>query len=85
MPRSKRIARALQEAVGAFNLVHTGLDRLAEAAVTPEDRERLASMVAPFNELLARRVVAAKAAEPPGNEDATKKDDAPTEKVRPTG
>ncbi len=42
-------------------------------------------MVAPFNELLARRVVAVKAAAPPANEDATKKDEAPAEEVRPTG
>lgn len=85
MPRSKRIARAVQDAVGAFNLAHTGLDHLAGAASTPEERALLASMVAPFHELLARRVVAAKAAAPPANEDATKKDEAPTEEVRPTG
>ncbi len=34
---------------------------------------------------LVRCASSAKAAEPPANEDATKKDDAPTEEVRPTG
>jgi len=71
--------------VGAFNLAHTGLEHLVGAASTPEERARLASMMAPFNELLARRVVAAKAAAPPANEDAPKKDDGPAEEVRPTG
>lgn len=79
LPRSKRIERAHQNAVGAFNFAHTGLDRLADVAATAEEREHLAALLAPFNELLARRVVAEKA-DAPANED-----DAPAEKVRPTG
>ncbi|MFO0607533.1 MAG: hypothetical protein U0324_30500 [Polyangiales bacterium] len=84
LPRSKRIEQAHRGAVGAFNFAHAGLDRLAEASSTAEERAHLAALVAPFNALLARRVVAEKA-DAPANEDAAKPADAPAEKVRPTG
>jgi len=64
--RPPMLARAVQEAVGAFNLAHTGLEHLVGAANTPEQRARPGSMMAPFHDLLARRPVAAEEVRPTG-------------------
>lgn len=70
-PRSKRITRATATCAAVFNWVHEGLARMAETTHDPSEREALHVLIAPFEDLLARRTAEAPAEETDANEEAS--------------